>query len=194
VCVDIKHEDNEQIVDVGDGSIEYVAADITEYLPPRKEYAFVSCFPPCDSLAVSGARWFQKKGLSALDSGVSNVIAAREIAQWAEPTYGWMIENPVSTLSSYWRDPDYRFHPYEYDNYTKNDDGYTKKTCLWTSDEFTMPASDTDLTKEDTDSRIHDAPPSENRKEFRAKTPMGFARAVHQANDEQLNEEPLIVE
>ena len=181
-AVDIKHEDNERTEDVGGGSITYVAADITDWLPPRREYAFVSCFPPCDSLAVSGARWFKQKGLTTLDGAIDRVVAAKEIAEWAEPEYGWMIENPVSTLSSYWRDPDYTFDPYEYDNYTENDDQYTKKTCLWTSDEFVMPTRDGG-TREDADSRIHDAPPSEDRAEWRAKTPMGFARAVHQAND-----------
>jgi len=28
-----------------------------------------------------------------------------------------MLENPVSTLSTYWRAPDWKFDPYQYDDY-----------------------------------------------------------------------------
>jgi hypothetical protein len=133
---------------------------------------------------VSGARWFKQKGLTSLDGAIDRVVAAREIAQWAEPKQGWMIENPVSTLSSYWRDPDYTFDPYEYENYTEEDNQYTKKTCLWTSDAFTMPSTD-GVSRSQADDRIHKEPPSDERKEIRSATPMGFARAVFEANKSQ---------
>ena len=182
-AVDIKHDDRETEM-VGDGEINYVPADITDWLPPKREYAFVAAFPPCDDLAVSGARWFKQKGLESLDGAIDRVVAAREIAEWAEPKQGWMIENPVSTLSSYWREPDYTFDPYEYDNYTDDDNQYTKKTCLWTSDDFVMPEVD-GVAADQADDRIHKEPPSDERKEIRSATPMGFARAVYQANKSQ---------
>lgn len=181
IAVDVKHEGEERTEEVGSGSIEFVSADITDWLPPRREYAFVAAFPPCDNLAVSGARWFKQKGLDGLHTGVECVMAAREIADWADPNCGWMIENPVSTLSSYWRDPDYTFDPYEYDEYTSEDERYTKKTCLWTGDGFSMPEP-SGLDESEADDRIHKMPPSEDRAEKRAETPMGFARAVFQAN------------
>ena len=180
-AVDTKHEGEEYTEQCGDGEINYVAADVTDWLPPKRAYAFVAAFPPSDCLAVSGARWFKKKGLQTLDGGIDRVVAAREIAEWAEPKYGWMIENPVSTLSSYWRDPDYTFDPYEYDDYTDRDERYTKKTCLWTSDDFTMPEK-SGVSRDDADDRIHKEPPSDERKEIRSTTPMGFARAVCGAN------------
>ena len=181
VAADIKHEGNERIENVGSGSIEYVAADVTNWLPPRRDYTFVAAFPPCDDLAVSGARWFKQKGLDGLDSAVDRVVAAREIAEWADPECGWMIENPVSTLSSYWREPDHTFHPYEYDEYTREDNTYTKKTCLWTGCGFAMPEP-LGSNESEADDRIHKMPPSDDRAEKRAVTPMGFARAVFQAN------------
>lgn len=181
VAVDIKHAGEERVESVGEGSIEYVAADVTDWLPPRREYAFVSVFPPCDNLAVSGARWFKEKGLESLSGSIDMVMVGREIAKWAEPEHGWFLENPVSTLSSYWRDPDHMFHPYEYDPLTDEDEMYTKKTCLWSGEGFTMPEP-CNVDEDDADDRIHKMPPSEDRAEKRATTPTGFSRAVFDAN------------
>jgi hypothetical protein len=175
ICVDIENE--EETVGVGDGSIEYVQADIREYLPPREEYEMVFGFPPCTNLAVSGARWFKDKGLDGLSEGIELVEQSRRIAEWSGAE--WMIENPVSTLSTYWRQPDYTFHPYEYDGYTENDDAYSKKTCLWTSSGFEMPTADA---VEEYDDRIHKMAPGEERSEKRSVTPQGFANAVYFAN------------
>lgn len=49
-----------------EGRLNKVRADLTRpWLPPfdRNRIAFVMAFPPCDHLAVSGARWFKGKGL-----------------------------------------------------------------------------------------------------------------------------------
>ena len=177
-AVDIEVDERTETYDSG-GSITYVQADVREWLPPRAEYAAVFAFPPCTNLAVSGARWFTDKGLSGLSNGIELVERARYIAEWADAPY--MIENPVSTLSTYWRKPDYTFHPYEYDGFTSKDEKYSKKTCLWTGNGFCMP--DTDAAEE-YDDRIHQMPPSEDRSEKRSVTPTGFARAVYEANNE----------
>ena len=42
----------------------------------------------------------------------------------------YFIENPVSTISSYWRKPDHTFDPWQY-NALDPASSYTKKTCLW---------------------------------------------------------------
>lgn len=178
LCVDIKH-DGETVESVGEGMIRYLEADVTEWLPPRRKYVFVAAFPPCTNMAVSGARWFTDKGLSGLASGIERVEVARDICEWADPYCGWLIENPVSTLSTYWRSPNYTFHPHEYDGFTEDDDRYRKKTCLWTSEDFVMPETDA---AEEYDERIHKMPPSEDRSEKRAETPQGFANAVFEAN------------
>jgi len=179
IAVDQQH-DGTTVETVGNGTIRYVEADITTWLPPRAEYTACFAFPPCTNLAVSGAKHFKDKGLDGLDEGVTLVQAARRICRWTGAP--WMLENPVSTLSSYWRKPDYTFDPYEFDGYTSRDEKYTKKTCLWTSDEFEMPDPHPDADPDEADDRIHSMGPSEDRGDVRSETPMGFARAVFEAN------------
>ena len=88
-------------------------------------------FPPCTHVAVSGARWFKDKGLGALIDSLELFHAAMRLAEWTKAPY--MIENPVSTVSTYWRKPDYTFDPCDYGGYlSPPGDAYTKKTCLWT--------------------------------------------------------------
>lgn len=139
---------------------------------------FFAGFPPCDHVAVSGARWFKGKGLGALAQSVQLFERAVFWAEWFGAPY--IIENPVSTISTYWRKPDHTFHPWQYCGYEANDN-YTKKTCLWTGNGFVMPAPDypEDIEPDD---RIHKAPPSAGRADFRSATPLGFARAVFAAN------------
>jgi hypothetical protein len=174
-CVDTQHHG----LEVRDG-IEYVGADVMSYLPPLDEYEIVFAFPPCTHLAVSGARWFGDKGLSALHEAIGLVERARKICEWTGAPY--MIENPVSTLSTYWRPPDYTFDPCDYGGYFYPAiDRYTKRTCLWTGNGFLMPPP---LRVEPEDgSAMHLLPPSEDRANLRSATPMGFAEAVWLAND-----------
>lgn len=141
--------------------------------------ALTFAFPPCDHLAVSGARWFKGKGLRKLSYSIDLFASAVEICEHFDSPY--MIENPVSTISAYWRKPDHIFHPYWFTGYCK-EDNYTKKTCLWTSNDFIMPAAWMDTSLGKADDRIHKAPPSKERANFRSKTPEGFARAVYEAN------------
>lgn len=92
----------------------------------------------------------------------------------------YMIENPVSTISTYWRKPDYTFHPYQYTGYCAADN-YTKKTCLWTGNGFVMPVPAM-ANLGPPDDRIHKASGNPQRAMFRAATPAGFAQAVFEAN------------
>lgn len=160
--------------------IQRDGTDIRRWLPPRREYRIVFAFPPCNDLAVSGARWFKDKGLSGLASALELVERARDICEWCDAP--WMLENPVSTLSTYWRQPDHTFHPHEFAGFEPADN-YTKKTCLWTGNGFVMPEPFPllDAGKPD-DLRIVNAAPSASRANFRSATPMGFARAVFRAN------------
>ena len=138
----------------------------------RDEIVFASFFPPCDHLAVSGARWFKGKGLRALARAIELFAYSAEIAEKLGAPY--LIENPVSTISTYWRKPDYTFDPCDYG------DPYTKKTCLWTGNGFVMPPKNP---VEPTDgSKMHKLPPGPERKQIRSQTPEGFARAVFEAN------------
>jgi hypothetical protein len=129
----------------------------------------VFAFPPCTHLAASGARWFKSKGLDAVIEGLTLV-------------------NPVGTLATYWREPDYTFHPVHYSGYAPDPatDEYTKKTCLWTGCGFVMP--DRKPGEPTLGSMMHRLPPSEDRANIRSATPMGFAEAVFQANAPHLKD------
>lgn len=167
ICVDMQPHDDEP-------NIEHVVADVRDYLPPLADYAIVFAFPPCTHTAVSGARWFKSKGPRAAVEAFSVLDACRRICEWSGTS--WMIENPVSTFSTYWRKPDHQFDPWQYG------DNYQKKTCLWTGGGFAMPDPIVIAKPDDCDQRIWKMPPSDDRANLRSITPMGFARAVFQAN------------
>jgi len=137
-------------------------------------YGFGCAFVPCDHMAVSGARWFKGKGLRKLSESIALFAAATEILN-AGNAPGF-IENPVSTISTYWRKPDYTFHPYYFTGYDQSDN-YTKKTCLWSFNGWELPSSHRNIVLGAPDDRIHKAPPGDNRAAFRAATPNGFAIA-----------------
>lgn len=142
---------------------------------PRERIAFVSCHPPCDHLAVSGARWFKGKGLRALETSIAMFATAAEFCESQDAPY--MIENPVSTISSYWRKPDHYYHPHQYTALCP-EDNYTKKTSLWVGNSFIMPPEMKDKTLPPPDDRIHKASPGPTRAYFRSVTPKGFGKAV----------------
>jgi hypothetical protein len=143
-----------------------------------RKVAFVSAYPDCSAVACSGARWFKGKGLRALADSVHMFATAADFCEAVGAPY--YIENPVSTISTYWRKPDYSFHPWQYSG-LEPADCYTKKTCLWTGGGFNMPEPDCDPDCQP-DDRIHKAAPGPERKNFRSATPAGFARAVFMAN------------
>ena len=63
-CIDIAHP-----ADRSEGNIHFIRADARHWKPSKDMVArckFFAAFPPCDNLAVSGARWFKGKGLRVL--------------------------------------------------------------------------------------------------------------------------------
>lgn len=179
LAVDIKNDDSTE--GVGDGSITFVRDDVRKW-PGKlnRDVRIAFAFPPCTNLAVSGARWFKDKGLRALSEAIGLVAACHDTVTAFDCP--WVLENPISTLSTYWREPDYKFHPYQFDGYTERNERYTKETWLWTGGGFRMPMTD-GVRKHQADDRIHKMAPSDARAEKRAETPMGFARAVYLANE-----------
>jgi hypothetical protein len=171
VCLDLSHPCGER----REGLVTWVGADVRYWLPPRLDYAVVFAFPPCTNLAISGARWFRDKGLRGLIDGLELVERCRMICEWAGAP--WMLENPVSTLSSYWREPDCTFDPCDFGGYLEPEgDHYTKRTCLWVGGGFTMPAKRPVYPHRG--SQMHLLAPSPDRADLRSETPKGFARAV----------------
>lgn len=172
ICVDLCP------LDVQDG-IERVEADVLRYLPPRCDYAAAFAFPVCTDLATSGARWLKGKGLAALSRAIALVARCAELCEWTGAPY--LLENPVSTLATYWREPDYTFDPCDFGAYLDPPgDAYTKKTCLWVGGGFVMPRKAYVHPAEG--SKMHGLGPSDDRADLRSVTPMGFARAVFEAN------------
>lgn len=176
-CIDLQHKGN-----WSDGNVHYIEADARHWKPSREmiaDCAFFAAFPPCDHLAVSGARWFQGKGLRKLAEAIELfAIGAEWMDFFGVPGF---CENPVSMISTYFRKPDYTFDPSDFTLWEPRDN-YTKKTCLWASPQFVMPFPAKDQTLGAPDDRIHKAAPGPNRKNMRSATPVGFMRAVFDAN------------
>ena len=144
--------------------------------------AFVASFPPCTQLAVSGARWFKHKAEEdpAFQFKAMQVVwQCHNIAEMIGVPY--FIENPVSRISSFWRKPDYTFHPHDFTGYEAQDN-YVKKTCLWAGGGFVMPGEYRSPFVGEPDDRIHKCAPGPERANIRSATPRGFAIAVFEAN------------
>ena len=176
-CVDTQHDKGE----TREGNIIKVGANMLDWLPPNDVH-FAAFFPPCTDVSISGARWFKDKGLGSIVRALELFKRSVDIAEMLNCKY--MIENPVSTVSTYWRKPDHSFHPHDYTNYC-NEDNYTKKTCLWTGGGFEMPEPSRFMELPSPDNRIHYAQPGAERADFRSQTPMGFAQAVFEANEKR---------
>jgi hypothetical protein len=191
-CVDIQHPKGETHVNCDDvivDNITWVGADLRDWIPSRDiidRVCFVASFSPCDDAAVSGARWFKdesrNKGLVALARSIELFAIGRDWIKWfAKPGF---CEHPVSTIATYYRKSDYKFHPHDYTGYCEADN-YTKETHIWAYNGFIMPPPKRALFLEAPDDRIHKAAPGPERKNFRSATPMGFAEAVFLANARQ---------
>jgi hypothetical protein len=169
----------------------HIIQDVTDINPEiavNEGAVAVFAFPPCTDTAVSGARWFKDKGLDGLIGALKVVSACKNIGGLSRAP--WMLENPVSTIATYWRKPDHTFHPWQYTGWC-TEDHYTKKTCLWTGGGFVMPETFVKLDFDgEPDDRIHKAAPGPERANFRSATPMGFARAVYLANAPHLRPAP----
>jgi hypothetical protein len=175
-CVDVQHSIRRPR---REGNITYVWGDVRSWVPPDAPIAFVAAFPPCTHLAVSGARDFQTKGLPLLSDALELFNACVMAAEWSGAPY--LIENPIGVLSSHHRKPDHTFDPCEFGAYLDPPgDAYTKRTCLWTGNGFVMP--ERRPVDPDEGSKMHLLPPSPDRADLRSATPMGFARAVFEAN------------
>lgn len=149
-----------------------------------RRVAFVAGFPPCTDLAVSGSWVFKKKRAKdqACQFKAMHVVWQCQIIGELSGA-PWMVENPVSIISSVWRKANHSFNPYDYTLYEPQDN-YCKKTMLWTGGNFIMPPPARDLSLGEPDTRILDASPSPERQNFRSATPKGFARAVYEYNGE----------
>lgn len=195
-CYDILNDDRVERFASG-GAIHFHQADLTDAAVLASIVALRPCivfgFPPCTDLAVSGAAWFatkRQRDPSFQDKAVALARAVEVVGSGAGCP--WFAENPVSVLSSMWRKPDYRFHPWEYGGYLPEDDthprwpgyivardAYPKLTCLWAGGGFTMPVKKP-VQRAAGYSLQHSklGGKSARTKQIRSETPRGFALAV----------------
>ena len=202
-CYDILHE-KKSIIDHGKGRIIKMHWDATDkaqnqaIIKRHKGKAVMALsFPPCTHLAVSGAAWFKSK-LEADPlyrvKAMQLVYTGRDISE--ELGCPYVIENPVSVISSEWRKPDFIFHPWEFGGYLPEDDvhpewpdyimardAYPKKTCYWTGNGFKFPEKKP-VPVADGYSIQHKklGGKSAKTKSIRSASPRGMARATFIAN------------
>ena len=163
------------------GTIED-AMDYIRLVISNHEVEMVFGFPPCTDMSVSGARWFKSKHAKDPLFQAKAVMVAEQCRTIGRLSGApWFVENPVSVLASAFGKPQHTFHPADYTAYEPGDN-YTKKTCLWTGGGFIMPQPAKGASLGKPDNRIHFASPGPERANFRSATPMGFARAVFDAN------------
>lgn len=178
-------------------NIHYINAWIDNRFDFEVAPDIIFSFPPCTDLAVSGAAHFETKRKKNPTFQVEAVITCKVVARLAKKyNVPYMIENPVSVLSSLWRRPDYVFNPYEYGGYLPEDDthpmfpeyikprdAYPKKTCIWAGNGFVMPVKSC-VAVVDGYSDQHNklGGKSVRTRTIRSLTPRGFAKAVYEAN------------
>lgn len=183
--------DPQHVITRWDGDVYKIAATVGEALPEladiirREDVSLVSTFPVCKELAGSGARWWDKKRAEDFmfqAKAISLAEQCRTVGRLSGAP--WFVENPVGALSRVFGKPTHTFHPCDFTAYEASDN-YTKRTCLWTGGGFLMPQPARDASLGKPDDRIHKAPPGPDRENFRSATPLGFARAVFDANARQ---------
>ena len=99
----------------------HLRADVRDVLARALPWDMLIGFPPCDHLAVSGARWFPEKVADGRQQQGIDLFLA--LAHADVPRVA--IENPVGIMSTVWRKPDQIVQPWYYG------DEATKTTCLW---------------------------------------------------------------
>jgi len=205
-CYDIQHPPEGRT----EGRIRFVQADLhakptldaIAYAFAQDDVAIVFGWPVCTDMAVSGAAWFAAKRQADPDFQEKAALHASRIADLAD-TIGapYMIENPVSVLSTLWRKPDHAFHPFEYGGYIPEAeaahpiwpeyiaprDAYSKKTCIWSGNGFVMPPKRPVECESYGSSTQHRklGGKSQKTKNIRSATPRGFANAVFLANSQK---------
>ena len=193
LAVDIQHTAR-----LGQRDSEYWTTNVN-VLKLREEFpglkpALVISYPPCTDMAVSGAAHFAKKRLANPEFQNEAVELAKVASTFDCP---YVIENPVSVLSTLWRKPDYTYHPWQYGGYIELEDAihpeypehiaprdaYPKKTCLWVGNGFVMPEPKP-VEPEVGYSRQHLklGGKSIKTKNIRSATPRGFSEAQLLAN------------
>ena len=140
---------------------QHYQGDVRDFLDAG--WDLLIAHPPCQHMAVSGARWFKdKKDEQAHGLGFVMQLAAAPVDRIA-------IENPISILSSRWRKPDQIIQPWQFGH------GETKATCLWLKG---LPRLKSTEVVDGREARVHKMAPSPDRWKERSRTFAGIAKAM----------------
>lgn len=125
--------------------------------------------PECTHLAVSGARHFEAKRLDGRQQAA--VAFVMRLVRRSAHIPRRAFENPVSILSSVWRQADQIIQPWQFGH------GETKATCLWLEN---LPKLVPTNVVPGRDNRIHRMAPSPERSKERSRLLPGIAEAFAQ--------------
>ena len=120
--------------------------------------------PPCQHLAVSGARHFKEKQADGRQQAALDFVQLLMDA----PIERIAIENPVSIISSRIRKPDQIIQPWQFGH------GETKATCLWLKNLPKLVPTNIVTGRE---ARVHRMPPGPDRWKDKSRTFTGIAAA-----------------
>lgn len=144
-----------------DGSSFHFQDDVLNVLADGWDLAIFH--PPCQHLAVSGARWFKEKQKEQKEAlGFVRKLLAAPIPRIA-------LENPISVISSKIRKPDQIVQPWMFGH------GETKATCLWLKN---LPLLEPTNIVEGREGKVWKMGPSEDRWKKRSITYSGIAEAM----------------
>lgn len=140
---------------------KHIQGDVRDYLSSGWDLAVFH--PPCNDLAVSGARWFKEKRLQQ--------IMALEFVRLLldAPISMIALENPVSIISSRIRKPDQIIQPWMFGH------PETKATCWWLKNLPLLVPSNIVGGRE---ARVHRESPGPDRWKNRSRTLPGVAQAI----------------
>jgi site-specific DNA-cytosine methylase len=158
----------------------HIHDDILKHLDYH-QYDIAIVSPPCDHLAVSGARWFAEKRIDGRQRKAIEFF----MNIWESTVHSIAIENPVGIMSGkleyikrYYPDLYPRvkelpkpqiIQPWQFGH------GETKATCLWLKN---LPKLKPTNIVEGREARIHKMPPGKNRSRDRAVTYQGISDAM----------------
>lgn len=138
----------------------------------NQEWDMIIAHPPCNDIAVSGARWFEEKRRDGRQQAAIDFFMLFA----NHPCKKIAIENPIGIMSSVWRKPDQIIQPYQFGHMEK------KATCLWLKGLPLLKETNNvydemmKLSRKERE-RIHYMPPSKDRAKLRSKTYEGIGRA-----------------
>lgn len=135
---------------------------------PGNVYGILAA-PPCDAFCRVGAARWNSWGEEKIIKGLALIDACLRLVVVCCPKF-WVLENPPGRLDKYLGPPAFSFQPWEFG------DLWTKHTYLW--GKFNIPE------KNPVEPTIFNRTNSmsSSRKNKRAETPKGFAKAFFKAN------------